>query len=114
VRGWRVMATQDDSTFLLDQIKLFMAYTDDQGFRAVLPLTLEMTEPIPDGVTDRQVSATIIPRELAEQLYTQLAYVLLGVSDPVAEIVRLRRDLNASQKNLTDLITAIGKIGGKE
>lgn len=111
--GWRVLVVQDDSTFMRDELKLFMAYRDERGFSAVMPLALEMAEPIPEGILDTEIKPTIIPRELAEQIFTRLSYVLTGVADPHTEITRLRRELQNSQRNLTDLITALGRLGVK-
>jgi len=114
VNGWRVLAVQDDSTFLRDQIKLFMAYKGEDGTSAVQPLVLEMHEPVPDAVmTPSEIAPTIIPRELAEQIFTQLAWVLTGVSDPYATITQLRRDLNAANLRVDGLIDAMRKVGGR-
>lgn len=108
--GWRVRAVEDDTTFLRDEIKLFMAYKDDDGFRAVSPILLELTECLP---ADTVVPPTTIPRELAEQIYNQLGHMLTGVSEPFDEIQRLRRELNESRKMLSNLINGIGRLGGK-
>lgn len=115
MNGWRVMATVDADTFLRDHVKLFMAYKDENGISAVAPLVLEMTVPVPDttDVTQISIPPTSIPRELAEQIFTQLGYLLLGVSDPIVEIQRLRRELIRANERVDNLINGIGRLGGK-
>lgn len=110
--GWRVRVVVDDSTFLKDQIKLFMAYKDDDGFRAVSPLVLDLAEYFPT-TTDVPIEPTVIPRELAEQIYSQLGFVLVGVSEPFEEIRRLRSELAEARRMLGNLINGIGRLGGK-
>lgn len=113
MNGWRVLSVQDSSTFLRDQIKLFMAYKDDKGLSAVAPLVLELGEPIPDHTLAEDIAPTVIPYELAEQLFTQLGHILLGVTDSFTEITRLRRELNVANHRIDNLINGIGRLGAE-
>ena len=110
---WRVMVTQDETTFLRDQLKVFMVRKDEDGYRMVMPLEFVLGGPISDLETTDEVKPSVIPRELAELLFEQLGYVLLGVADPIREIRRLRRDAEEKAKMLNSLIDSIGRLGGK-
>lgn len=112
--GWRVKIVTDEMSFLRDEIKLFMAYTDDNGVRMVAPLEFVLEAHTPKGVEVGTAAATMLPRELAEELFGALSYALTAVADPHHEIMRLKRELTETKKMLGDLISGIGRLGGQK
>ena len=114
--GWRVHVLQDESTFLRDQLKIFMAFRDEEGIRMVMPVAFELGELVSNSAIAADplpVEPTVMPRELAEQLFSQLGYALLQVAEPYEEIKRLRRELAETKGMLSSLISGIGRLGGK-
>lgn len=114
--GWRVMIVRDADTFMQDQLKVFMAYRDSNGIATVNPLVINFNHPVePAEVTPVELpEPTVIPTELAEELFEQLGYYLLGVGEPLREIMRLRAELKIANSRVDALIKGFGQLGGKD
>ena len=114
--NWRVLVVEDSTTFLPDQLKLFVGRREDDATRMVKPLELEMREEgIPAGTTVLDdLTPTVWPRELCEVLFDALGHTLLGISDPYMEIRRLQRELSQANARVDSLIEGIRGIGAKK
>lgn len=112
--GWRVMVEHDNTTFVRDQLRLFIVYGDPEGNMRVLnPVKFELGEVLPDNATNEDVpEPSTIPRELAELLFEKMGQHLLGVDNPIREIQRLRAELGQANRRLDKLIDGIGRLGG--
>lgn len=110
--GWRVMASSDGDNFMRDEIKLYIAYRDDDGIRAVKPIVLELDDGASDSTATSDLPPSVIPMELAEAIFEALGYQLLGISEPYNEIARLKRELKQERERVDKLISGIGRLGG--
>lgn len=113
---YRIMI--DDSwRFANDEVILKIAFRTPQGYR---PVTLGFN--VRDEITIEGPSAaeewadewsSALPRELAELLLTALGRYFLSVEgDLVITNQRLKRELARVTKQLEDLISGIGRLGG--
>lgn len=113
MQGWRVRV-EHSYRFAYDELLLFIVKRDMEETRPLKPIVFELGDAIPEipSSQDEQLQPTQISRELAEQLFEQLGYHLLGVAEPLREIHRLRRELEETKKRLDKLIDGIGRMGG--
>lgn len=109
---WRVQVTNHYS-FALDQVHLVIGRVQDGMLYPIKPIEFEFLPGIPMGTSfDGELPVTVISRELAEQLVHRISFCLLGVDDPVNEIIKLRGELARTHRQLENLIDGIGRIGG--
>lgn len=109
--GWRVLV-EHDFNFAKDQLKLYVAFSNEQGMRMLKPLSFQLGDYVEVTVPDVPNEPTFIPRELAEQIYAKLGYLFIGTNDSLHEINRLQTELNKANIRLEKLIDGIGRMGG--
>lgn len=116
MNGWKVQVQQDADSFVRDRLTVYMAYRDDEGIRFVKPINWDLGDQLvkPEEVHSRNVlpmEPTYMPKELAERLFENLGYHLLGVGEPLREIQRLRAELSKANSRVDRLIEGIGRLG---
>lgn len=109
--GWQFRAIGETS-FVRDEIKLFLAARVPDGLRIALPAPVELDAPIdPFVATDTPPEPFLrIPSEAAEALLQALATQLYGgeTATLLGEVQRLRRELKAERLRVDRLIEGIG------
>lgn len=113
---WRLLIQQDGDTFMRDELNLHIGYRDQDGWRFVLPMSVVLTDPMPNdsAITSDLPEPTRIPRELAELLLDHLAHALLGRGDIVAEIRRVTRQRDTAERRLDLLLQGLAIRGGQK
>lgn len=108
---YRIMV-DDSFRFGQDEVTVKIALRTQDGYRPV-KFMFDVGEEVPaDATSETTITATTIPRELAELMLAAFArYFLSAEGDVVITNQRLKRELERVTLQLEMLISGIGRLG---